>query len=53
MASWGVLVADGAGHMETSPWLLIYPGIALVVTLLSVTWVGEALHRAIDPKNLD
>lgn len=53
MTSWGVLVADGAGHMETSPWLLIYPGLALVVTLLAVTWVGEALHRAIDPKNLD
>ncbi|MBA8879004.1 ABC transporter permease [Phyllobacterium myrsinacearum] len=53
MTSWGVLIADGAGHMETSPWLLIYPGIALVVTLLAVTWVGEALHRAIDPKNLD
>lgn len=50
MASWGVLISDGARRMETASWLLIYPGIFLVTTLLVINFVGDALRDAIDPK---
>lgn len=50
MTSWGVLVADGAREMETAPWMLLFPGFFLAVTLLSFNFLGDALRDALDPK---
>ncbi len=50
MASWGSLASEGAAAMETYPWLLLFPGLALTVTLLSLNFLGDGLRDALDPQ---
>lgn len=50
MSSWGVLIKDGADAMESYPWLLIFPGLALSATLFSLNVIGDALRDALDPR---
>jgi peptide/nickel transport system permease protein len=48
--SWGTLIADGQGRIATSPWLAIIPGIAIVLTVLSLNIFGDGLRDALDPR---
>lgn len=50
MSSWGLLMADGVKQMELQPWLLLFPGIFLSLTLFSLNFLGDGLRDAIDPK---
>lgn len=50
LASLGGLVADGAAHMETAPWMLLIPGGFLSATLLAFNLVGDGLRDALDPR---
>jgi oligopeptide transport system permease protein len=49
--SWGVLISEGAGQMESAPWMLIYPAIFLGVTLFCFNFIGDGLRDALDPKD--
>lgn len=49
-SSWGSLIQEGASNMETSPWLLIFPGAFFVTTLLALNVLGDGLRDALDPK---
>jgi oligopeptide transport system permease protein len=49
--SWGVLIADGAAEMETSPWMLVFPATFLAVTLFCFNFIGDGLRDALDPKD--
>lgn len=50
MASWGSLASEGAAAMETYPWLIVFPGLALTLTLLSLNFLGDGLRDALDPQ---
>jgi oligopeptide transport system permease protein len=49
-SSWGSLISDGVETMEEYPWLLIYPGLALSITLFSLNFLGDGLRDALDPR---
>jgi oligopeptide transport system permease protein len=49
--SWGVLISEGAGQMESAPWMLIYPALFLGVTLFCFNFIGDGLRDALDPKD--
>ncbi len=49
--SWGVLISEGAGQMESAPWMLIYPAAFLAVTLFAFNFIGDGLRDALDPKD--
>ena len=49
--SWGVLISEGAGQMESAPWMLIYPASFLAVTLFCFNFIGDGLRDALDPKD--
>ena len=49
-ASWGTLVADGARVLAIFPWLVIFPGLALSLTLLAFNFLGDGLRDALDPQ---
>jgi oligopeptide transport system permease protein len=51
MASLGTLISNGAQDMELAPWLLIFPSITMVVTLMCFNFIGDGLRDAIDPKD--
>lgn len=46
--SWGLLISYGAETMEEFPWLLIFPGMALSLTLFSLNFLGDGLRDALD-----
>ena len=48
--SWGTLIADGQDRIVTAPWLAIVPGIAIVLTVLSLNIFGDGLRDALDPR---
>ena len=49
-ASWGVLINEGSKSMEEFWWMLVFPGLALSVTLFSLNFLGDGLRDALDPK---
>jgi oligopeptide transport system permease protein len=49
-SSWGSLISDGVETMEEYPWLLIFPGMALSITLFSLNFLGDGLRDALDPR---
>ena len=51
MASLGTLISNGTQDMEMAPWLLIWPSITMVVTLMAFNFIGDGLRDAIDPKD--
>jgi oligopeptide transport system permease protein len=51
MASLGSLIAGGASDMELAPWLLIFPSVVMVLTLMGFNFIGDGLRDAIDPKD--
>ena len=51
MASLGTLIANGAQDMELAPWLLIFPSLTMVATLMCFNFIGDGLRDAIDPKD--
>jgi len=51
MASLGTLIAGGAQDMELAPWLLIFPSLTMVVTLMAFNFIGDGLRDALDPKD--
>ena len=48
--SWGQLLQDGREYALSHPWLSLYPGLAIFVTVLAYNLVGEGLRDALDPR---
>lgn len=49
-SSWGLLINYGVETMEEYPWLLIFPGLALSITLFALNFLGDGLRDALDPR---
>jgi len=49
-ATWGVMLADGKDYLSRAWWLSFYPGLAILVTVLSYNLAGEGLRDALDPR---
>lgn len=48
--SWGNLLAEDRGYMFTAPWLMLWPGLACVTTVLGFVLLGDGLRDALDVK---
>ena len=48
--SWGTLISEGQARIVTAPWLTLVPGIAIVLTVVSLNIFGDALRDALDPR---
>ncbi len=51
-ATWGGILADGRRNMVVSQWLPILPGLAILVTVLSINLVGDGLAAVFDSRNV-
>jgi len=47
---WGLMLSMGRGFLGIAPWLTIFPGIAIALTVLSINLLGDALRDVLDPK---
>jgi peptide/nickel transport system permease protein len=48
--SWGLMLSDARAFMFTAPWLMIYPGLAILTTVLAFVLLGDGLRDALDVK---
>ena len=48
-ASWGLMVSQGKGYAYMCPWLILAPGIAILITVMAFNFLGDGLRDAIDP----
>jgi peptide/nickel transport system permease protein len=48
--SWGQMIADGRSELFTAPWVVIFPGVAIMVTVLGYNLLGDGLRDALDPR---
>ncbi len=49
-AEWGMMIANGQDFILSSPWMTLYPGLAILVTALSFNLVGDGIRDIMDPK---
>jgi peptide/nickel transport system permease protein len=47
--SWGNLLSNAPEHLTKHPWLAIFPGIMIFLTIISVNYIGDGLRDAFDP----
>jgi ABC-type dipeptide/oligopeptide/nickel transport system permease subunit len=48
-ATWGNMIGGSEGFLQTAWWLVIFPGAAIVTTVLCINYVGDGLRDALDP----
>lgn len=48
--TWGSMLSEGRSYMYRAPWLTIFPGIAIFITVLGINLLGDGLRDIIDPK---
>ncbi|HAY85291.1 MAG TPA: peptide ABC transporter permease [Chloroflexi bacterium] len=51
-ATWGNMLEGAYNYIEAAPWLWIFPGSLIVLTVLSINFVGDGLRDALDPHAL-
>jgi peptide/nickel transport system permease protein len=49
-ASWGNLLVSSYNYLQTAPWLWIFPGLLITLTVLAINFVGDGLRDALDPR---
>lgn len=48
--SWGSMLSDARKYMEIAPWLVIFPALFIIITILSFNVLGDSLRDVLDPK---
>ena len=44
------MIAEGQTYYRAAPWLILYPGMALMLTVLAFNLLGDGLRDALDPR---
>jgi len=47
--SWGGMISDGQLYYRAAPWLVVFPGLAIMLTVLGFNLLGDGLREALDP----
>ena len=47
---WGVMLNEGRMYLQTAPWLMIYPGVAIVIVVSAFNLLGDGLRDILDPR---
>ncbi|NJL85420.1 MAG: ABC transporter permease [Leptolyngbyaceae cyanobacterium SM1_1_3] len=48
--TWGRMLYDAQNYIESAPYLVLFPGLAIFLTVLSINYLGDGLRDALDPK---
>jgi peptide/nickel transport system permease protein len=49
-ASWGTIILDGEGLLYTRPMVAVAPGIAIMITVVALNFLGDGVREAFDPR---
>jgi peptide/nickel transport system permease protein len=48
--TWGRLLYDGQNYLDLAPWMVLFPGFFIFLTVLSINFIGDGLRDALDPR---
>lgn len=48
--TWGSMINEGRMYLQTAPWLAVFPGAAIMLTVLGLSLFGDGLREALDPR---
>ena len=48
---WGYMLNEGRACMQTAPWLMIFPGLAIFIVVVVFNMLGDSVRDILDPKN--
>lgn len=48
--SWGIMIAEGRQFLMTAPWIIMFPGVSLMLAVLACNFIGDGLRDVFDPK---
>src|SRR5438874_9938682 len=48
---WGAMLADGRGYLRNAWWMSVFPGIAIMLIVLTANILGDGLRDALDPQS--
>ena len=48
---WGLMLSEGRAYMQSAPWLMIFPGLAILVTVIIFNMLGDGLRDILDPRH--
>ena len=51
MPEWGSMLNEGRNFMQSAPWMMIYPGLAIFITVVVFNMLGDNLRDILDPRN--
>jgi len=51
--SWGNMLFNAQSYLWNAPWVALYPGLMIVVTVLAINFVGDGLRDALDPRRVE
>jgi dipeptide transport system permease protein len=47
---WGAMLADSREFILSNPWIVTFPGLAILITVISINLMGDGLRDALDPR---
>ena len=50
-AEWGLMLNEGRAYMTAAPWLMIFPGLAIFITVVVFNLLGDSLRDVLDPRS--
>lgn len=50
---WGLMLNEGRQQLQTAPWLMVFPGLAIFITVVAFNLWGDALRDVLDPRQED
>ena len=48
---WGLMLSEGRAYMQSAPWLMIFPGLAIFITVVVFNMLGDSLRDILDPRS--
>ena len=47
---WGLMLSEGRAYMQSAPWLMVFPGLAIFITVVIFNMLGDSLRDILDPR---
>lgn len=49
-AEWGYMLNEGKSYLQTCPWIVLYPGCAIIITVMILNYLGDSIRDYLDPR---
>lgn len=49
-AEWGYMLNEGRSYLQTCPWIILYPGCAIIITVMILNYLGDSIRDFLDPR---